>query len=469
MQKEVVDELYSNYELAKLFMPFFNKKPTSLLIRGDPGVGKTTLALELLRMVKNYYKPLYISTRVSLEKLMMQYPWMTNIIKEGDIFSSDKFDKSGAIDMRLSTAKSLLEVVINTILDNKNVFIILDSWDSLAKESTYEERIKMEKSMVSIADTNDGFIIFISEEPDKNTTAYITDAIISLSVNKKNGFAIRNMSIDKMRGVAVEYKTRLYTLLNTHFLLLPSKQELSFSDKVYNTNLKDVSTGNAFLDDILSNLNNDDGVTILIETSSNIDRKVIGILLSSFVIHNLKKKRHSFVITAPHARASNVLKYIKPFCHDEELSNLTFFTHIKDEKSKLYNVIRFDEFNYSKNIGYTFMNYYIDKSYNVNHPIIMTYDMGIRELWSPDNTDELIKITNNLVKLAKENCDILILLTRPQTKTLNYARNVCDIYMKTWVENNVPILWIRRPEYGIYSFIYDNNMTKNYYDLIKLL
>jgi len=115
------------------------------------------------------------------------------------------------------------------------------------------------------------------------------------------------------------------------------------------------------------------------------------------------------------------------------------------------------------------MNYYIDKSYNVNHPIIMTYDMGIRELWSPDNTDELIKITNNLVRLAKENRDILILLTRPQTKTLNYARNVCDIYMKTWVENNVPILWIRRPEYGIYSFIYDNNMTKNYYDLIKLL
>ena len=469
MQKEVVDELYSNYEISKLFMPFFNKKPTSLLIRGDPGVGKTTLALELLRLVKNYYKPLYISTRVSLEKLRIQYPWITNIIKEEDIFSSDKFDKSGAIDMRLSTAKSLLEVVINTIIDNKNTFIILDSWDSLAKECTYEERIKMEKSMVTIADANDGFILFIGEEPDKNTTAYITDAIISLSVNKKNGFAIRNMNIDKMRGVAVEYKTRLYTLLDTHFVLLPSKQELSFSDKVYDANLKDVSTGNASLDNVLNDLNSDDGITILIEISSNIDRKVISILLSSFVIHNLKKKRHSFIITAPNARVSNILKYIKPFCSDEELRNLTFFTYVKDEKSKLYNVIRFEGFDYSKNIGHIFINYYIDKSYNVKHPIIMTYDMGIRELWSPDNTDELIKITNSLVRLAKEHGDILILLTRPHSKTLNYAKNICDIYMKMWIENNVPTLWIRRPERGLYSFIYDGNITKNYYELIKLL
>ncbi len=464
-QNEVVDYRYIDHELSKLFMPFFHKRPTSLLIKGLPGVGKTTLSLELLRMVKNYYKPLYISTRVSLEKLKIQYHWISSIIKEGDILSSDTFNRGEVIDMRLSSAKSTLEVVIEALIDNRERFIILDSWDALAKECTYEERIKMEKSMVAIADANNGFIIFISEEPEKNTLAYITDAIISLSLHIKNGFAIKNMNIDKMRGMSLESKTRLYTLQNSHFILLPYKQELLFSNKVYDTNLPEVSTGNSSLDNSINGLSA--GSIILIEVSSNINREVITLFLLSFVIHNLKNNRLAFVINAPNVHSNDTLKYIKHFCNENELNNLTIFTYLKEDKNRFSHIIKFDEF--SKNSDDTFINHYIGRSYNSKHPIVMTYDLGIRELWSPENVHEAIRIVNSLIKLTKEKGDILILLSRPETQTLKYAQSISDIYIKIWNESNVPLVWLRKPSCSIHAFIYDTNITKNYYELTPLI
>ena len=198
-------------ELANIFIPFFNKKPTSLLIRGLPGAGKTTLALELLRLVKDRYKGLYISTRVSLNRLQQHFPWIKDIVREDDLFSSSSIDKPEAADMRLSTAKGTMEKVMSALTENKNMFIILDSWDALAKEADYIERIKMEKTMVTIADANDGFLLFISEEPEKNTLAYVTDGVVTLTYKEIDGFIIRKMVIDKLRTMPIKYSTRLYT------------------------------------------------------------------------------------------------------------------------------------------------------------------------------------------------------------------------------------------------------------------
>jgi SpoVK/Ycf46/Vps4 family AAA+-type ATPase len=57
-------EEYSKYK--SILHKFLSTKPTSLLIRGLPGTGKTTLALELLAASRR--PGYYISTRVSLKK-----------------------------------------------------------------------------------------------------------------------------------------------------------------------------------------------------------------------------------------------------------------------------------------------------------------------------------------------------------------------------------------------------------------
>lgn len=48
---------------------------TAILIKGLPGAGKTTLALELLHI---YGRGMYVSTRMSEEKLVRQYPYIKN-------------------------------------------------------------------------------------------------------------------------------------------------------------------------------------------------------------------------------------------------------------------------------------------------------------------------------------------------------------------------------------------------------
>ncbi|MHA1578086.1 MAG: gas vesicle protein GvpD P-loop domain-containing protein [Candidatus Freyarchaeota archaeon] len=47
----------------------------SLHIKGSAGTEKTTLALELMRLLSEKYSAIYLSTRVSRDMLYEQFPW----------------------------------------------------------------------------------------------------------------------------------------------------------------------------------------------------------------------------------------------------------------------------------------------------------------------------------------------------------------------------------------------------------
>ncbi len=97
----------------------------SLIIRGEAGTGKTTLALQLIEELSQYNNSHYLSTRVSDLLLLVQFPWLgekvygreyTELVKhqapwltgEGDP-DTDARDtrEDGAVDVRL---KKLLEL-----------------------------------------------------------------------------------------------------------------------------------------------------------------------------------------------------------------------------------------------------------------------------------------------------------------------------------------------------------------------
>ncbi|MEM1951618.1 MAG: hypothetical protein QXI43_06245, partial [Candidatus Nitrosocaldus sp.] len=68
-------------------------------------------------------------------------------------------------DLRLASALTLLEKVMNASIHLKDGLIILDSFDALTKEISSEERSKVLKSIIAIADANNNIIVFISEKP----------------------------------------------------------------------------------------------------------------------------------------------------------------------------------------------------------------------------------------------------------------------------------------------------------------
>jgi len=213
--------------ITGIFKRFFDMEPTSLLIRGLPGTGKSTLALELVNMLHERYNCFYISTRVSFAKLQRYYPWVIGFLNDNSLLSYADV-KNSTIDLRLGSASGTMELVLDIITNKKNSLIVLDSWDSLVNHTSIEERIKMEKTMITIADTHDALIVFVSEEPELNTTTYLVDGIVTLSTEYYNGARIRKMNIDKMRGVMIDRHTHIYTLQEARFIVLQNYEKFNW-------------------------------------------------------------------------------------------------------------------------------------------------------------------------------------------------------------------------------------------------
>jgi len=237
------------YGLERVFRQFLEMEPASMLIRGLPGTGKTTLVLELINMMHEKYNCFYISTRVSFTKLQRYYPWIIGLINDNSLLSYSNASNT-AIDLRLGSASGTMELVLDLITNNKKALIALDSWDSLVNYTKKEERIKMEKTMITVADTHDALLIFVSEDPEFNTVSYSVDGIVTLSMEQYCNTRIRKMSIDKMRGVAINNYTYLYTLLNARFTILPTLYDQDFKDIGINRGYNNICNrvGNAYTD-----------------------------------------------------------------------------------------------------------------------------------------------------------------------------------------------------------------------------
>ncbi len=80
---------------------FLKEDSVTLLIKGAPGTGKTTLALEILRAMSGKEESTYLSTRLSLEKIEKQFPWIEEEL------SVEKLGFKLLSDIRLSTAEFL--------------------------------------------------------------------------------------------------------------------------------------------------------------------------------------------------------------------------------------------------------------------------------------------------------------------------------------------------------------------------
>jgi KaiC/GvpD/RAD55 family RecA-like ATPase len=210
---------------------------SAILVKGDPGTGKTTLALELLGLHK---KGIYISTRVSMEQIIKQNPHTSRLMKEGNLIEVNTEDiqqkklllaKEKATtkfeDLRLATATDVIETVVNAVTKVSEPLIVLDSWDAVAKQIDPIERLKVEKSLLLISSSRKAKLVFISEEPQLTTTDYLVDAVVILRRDFLEGRRIRKIEFSKLRGSAIPQSTYLYTLDHGRMSLFAGPQVLS--------------------------------------------------------------------------------------------------------------------------------------------------------------------------------------------------------------------------------------------------
>lgn len=223
-----------NDVLLELFSKFFKQDfGNSLIIKGKPGAGKTTFALELLDTIRKEVPIYYLTTRFSEDPLLSKFPWLPDVTSgnrsrnRGEVEMSESFKgnlqilermieegklsigrskESGSglvlnIEELLPELESLYSFVDMNI--NKTPTIVVDSIEALAEK--YEIDIKLLFSIIQkdLVEASGANIVLIMEQFSDSPMEYYADGVVTMSYNLVNDFLVRTVILEKLRGVSI--------------------------------------------------------------------------------------------------------------------------------------------------------------------------------------------------------------------------------------------------------------------------
>ncbi|HVO77809.1 MAG TPA: gas vesicle protein GvpD P-loop domain-containing protein [Methanomassiliicoccales archaeon] len=335
----------------------------SLLIKGDAGTGKTTLALQMIEELAEEMPDHYISTRVSDEALYRQFPWLedkarkSNLLTRGRAFLNKskppqaKSQQSSHEEAKLRAAKDLLQALsapdrrqvigrtellklegmieageigrdgdvvalpseeamiydLGTILPELDLaydlvemnlpnktFLVVDSIDALGEHYGVEpQRIMnaIQKDLVEDAGAN---VCYVMETSDKNVYDYLGDGVVRLYNSQQNGRKVRELVIEKLRGLRVDDWKHIFTLLDGRLTALHRVNFHMPDDVEKHTAVKDpsdkcISTGSSSMDDVLGGL--PCGGVALLEIGDDVPPDYLRAFEHALIADQLAKKR----------------------------------------------------------------------------------------------------------------------------------------------------------------------------------
>ena len=310
--KEAVEEV--PFTAVDGLSTFLKQKGNTLLVKGYAGAGKTTLALQLLRELAPDGGGVYVSSRVSLQKLQREFPW-ARLGKKGAA------PAGGFTDLRLGSPSTVLEEIVGAITSKRttNSAVVLDTWDGIAKEMDPNERLKAEKMLIAVADSHMARVIFVSEEPQRTTMDFLVDGIVELTREEKYGRVLREIEVQKLRGTLIEQHKYLYTLKDGRFTLIPPYSPAVPSGARRPEPIQDsgpfASFGSAALDAAVGGLRK--GGTFVVVYDERVPYDAIRLISIRAVINALNTGKGVFGIPLPGATNSELAEAVRPYVDPE--------------------------------------------------------------------------------------------------------------------------------------------------------
>jgi len=206
----------------------------TMLIKGLPGTGKTTLALEIMNSLCREHSGLYISTRVDPQRLYATNPWVEAALPPRNVVNATQtklLESLKGMGKDLTNYYAVLDffkVFFEEAEDMDNPTIVIDSWDAVLNYTSHllgDNHASFEQNICEFARDLDTNLIFVSEFSSVMPLDYIVDGVVSmeqfrLPVSDQGGMrtrCVRQINLSKLRGVEIGNRTYTVTLHGGRF------------------------------------------------------------------------------------------------------------------------------------------------------------------------------------------------------------------------------------------------------------
>jgi KaiC/GvpD/RAD55 family RecA-like ATPase len=403
---------------------FFRKElGQTLLIKGLPGTGKTTLALEIMNSLCEKGNGMYVSMRIDPQRLYATHPWIKDALPPNNVINATQkklLESLKEIDQEPSSYYAVLgffRILFDEAEEMDNPMIVIDSWDAVLNYTAQyilEAQHSFEQNICEFARDLGTHLIFVSEFADVMPLDYIVDGVVTMesillgdsrSAGMRSRHA-RQIRLDKLRGVEIRQKAYTATLHGGRFSYFEPYREqrdaLIGSDvtRVPDPSEGCISTGIPDLDALIGGLKY--GSCNLIEIEYGVGKRYYQIL-TALASNALKNGRGVFILPS--------IGY--------QLSGRDIFVPTNVAVSQ-------PQGDDSREWGREVLSKADDLRERTGRPILNIIGMDTLEF--AFGYKELLNLANLLIQKWKETSDINVLVVKTGQESLNMAIHTADTY-----------------------------------------
>ncbi len=303
-----------------------------MIVKGAPGTGKTTFALQLAEDLSDIASSYYLSARISDETLHRQFPWLRERMNqvrlevarsvatppppapagakpkvdrseltklEGRIERGEEGDETydkvgegqvseGSLLIDLGSDLPEVDLAYDAVERNlpRRTLLLIDSIDALSERYGVHASKLINTLQKDLVENSNANVLYVLESASETRLDYLGDGVVALASDGFEGRRIRVMAIEKLRGSEIRQYRYLYTLdggrVRAFDLRRPEHAEPPARWKPVPDLEKDlVSTGHEALDRVVGGLPR--GSVVALEIASNVPPSYIDDLRTGLV------------------------------------------------------------------------------------------------------------------------------------------------------------------------------------------